>query len=119
MTPHPVLTLGQQKGHHMNDETARMMTDIPASLKTRGWRFIKSASRMSYTSPPACVAVYARRYEPGIDDERWIALTLYGLVRVTTDEANGPTWYAAREDAVTRMSEIDASRTHHEPAMKG
>jgi hypothetical protein len=97
----------------MNDATARMMTDIPAYLKEQRWRFIKSASRMSYTSPPACVAVYARRYEPGIDDARWFDMTLYGIVRVTTDDAHGPTWNAAREDAVTRMNEIDASRTPH------
>ena len=96
----------------MNMETARMLADIPGELKSRGWRFIKSASRMSYSTPPACVAVYARRYTTGIDDERWAFLTLYGFVRVTTDEAHGSTWDAARDDAVRRMNEIDESRTH-------
>lgn len=95
----------------MNNETARMLTDIPADLKARGWRFVKTASRMTYTSPPACVAVYVRRFDPDIDPERWSAQTLYGFVRVTTDEAHGSTWDAAREDAVRRMLEIDGSHT--------
>jgi hypothetical protein len=72
---------------------------------------------MSYTSPPACVAVYVRRYEPGIDDERWRDMTLYGFVRVTTDEAHGPTWNAARENAVARMNEVDESRTPRDPVI--
>jgi hypothetical protein len=94
------------------------MTDIPAELKTHGWRFIESASRMSYTSPPACVAVYVRQYEPGIDNERWVGMTLYGFVRVTTDEGHCPTWSAAREEALTRMDEVDASRFPTEPAVR-
>lgn len=94
----------------MNAETERMLADLPKDLKAHGWRFIKSASRMSYATPPACVAVYARPHEPGIDDERWSGLTLYGFVRVTTDASHGPTWEAAREDAVARMNEIDESR---------
>lgn len=89
-----------------------MLTDIPGELKSQGWRFIKSASRMSYSSPPACVAVYARRFAEGIDDERWAFLSLYGFVRVTTDEAHGSTWKAARDDAIRRMREIDHSRAH-------
>jgi hypothetical protein len=102
----------------MNMETARMLGDIPEHLKAQGWRFIKGASRMSYTSPPACVAVYVRRYLPDIDDERWSAQTLYGFIRVTTDEANGPTWEAARENAVARMEEIDGSRTQQDLAVQ-
>lgn len=54
--------------------------------------------------------VRGRRYQPDVDDERWSALTMYGFVRVTTDEAHGPTWEAAREDVVARMNEIDGSR---------
>lgn len=94
----------------MNRETERMLAELPEGLKIRGWRFIRSASRMSYSTRPACVAVYARPHAPGIDDERWADLTLYGVVRVTSDEAHGPTWEAAREDAVARMIEIDRSR---------
>lgn len=96
----------------MNMATARMLAGIPESLKVRGWRFIKTASRMTYSSPPACVAVYVRRYEAGIDDECWSAQTMYGFVRVTTDEVNGPTWEAARENGIAQMSEIDGSRAH-------
>lgn len=94
----------------MNAETERMLADLPAALKARGWRFVKSASRMSYSSPPACVAVYLRRFEPDIDDARWSMLTMYGFVRVTTDEAGGATWEAARADGIARMLEIDRSR---------
>ncbi len=95
----------------MNAETERMLAALPVSLKARGWRFVKSASRMSYSSPPACVAVYLRRFEPGIDDARWTALTMYGFVRVTTDEAHGPTWEAARAEGIARMHEIDRGRS--------
>ena len=95
----------------MNADTERMLADIPASLKARGWRFVKNASRMSYGSPPACVAVYLRRFEPGVDDARWTALTMYGFVRVTTDEAHGSTWEAARAEGIARMHEIDGGRS--------
>jgi hypothetical protein len=94
----------------MNTETARMLADIPEDKKARGWKFIKSASRMSYTSPPACVAVYARRHEPDVDDKRWAHLTLYGSIRVITDDPEVPTWESARQDAVARMDAIDQSR---------
>lgn len=94
----------------MNAETERMLADIPDTLKARGWRFVKTASRMSYSSPPACVAIYVRRYEPGVDDARWSARTSFGFVRVTTDEANHPTWAAARAEGIEHMHRIDDTR---------
>lgn len=103
--------MGPREVQPMNAETERMLADLPATLKARGWRFVKSASRMSYGMPPACVAVYLRRFEPDIDDARWSRLAIYGFVRVTTDEVHGTSWEAARDDGIARMREIDRSRS--------
>lgn len=95
----------------MNMETARMLSDLPDGLKARGWRFVQNASSMTPADPPACTAVYVRRYEAGIDDATWADPTSYGFIRATSETPPSPTWADAREHAVARMNEIDATRT--------
>jgi hypothetical protein len=95
----------------MNVETARMLSDLPDSLKARGWRFVQNASWMTPADPPACTAIYVRRYEAGIDEEVWAEPGLYGFIRASSEAPASPTWPEAREDAIARMKLIDATRT--------
>lgn len=99
------------KDTDMNTETARMLTVIPQRLQARGWRFVQNASWMTRADPPACTAVYVRRYEPGIDDAIWSEPGLYGFIRATSETSQSATWADARDQAVARMDEIDATRT--------
>ena len=94
----------------MNMETARMLSDIPDRLKRQGWRFVQNASWMTRADPPACTAVYVRRYETGIDDARWEQPGQYGFIRATSETPASPTWGDARTVAIARMDEIDATR---------
>lgn len=94
----------------MNMQTARMLSDIPQPLRTRGWRFVQNASWMTRADPPACTAVYVRRYEAGIDAPEWDDPSSYGFIRATSELSNSPSWPEARVHAVARMEEIDASR---------
>jgi hypothetical protein len=95
----------------MNMDTARMLSTIPERLKMRGWRFVQNASWMTRADPPACTAVYVRRYEAGIDDVSWAEPDLYGFIRATSETSMSPSWREARKQAVARMDEIDATRT--------
>ena len=95
----------------MDAVTLRMMENLPPRLKAQGWKFVRHESR-PYTTmgTPWYIAVYERRYDHGIDDDRFIQPTEDGYARVSTDQARCPSWVDAYNDAVQMMEEIDGRR---------
>ncbi len=98
----------------MDDETVRMLEDLPPDLRERGWEFVPSASRAAQ-SAPWHRAVYQRPFDDRLDSESEYAatydrLTRQRTVRVSTSSDRSPSWEDARRDAIRRMHEADAKR---------
>ena len=99
----------------MDDETVRMLEDLPADLLARGWRFVPLDSRAAQTALWHR-AVYHRPFDDQLDTEKNAAAAIYDkvtrhqIVRVSTSSDHSLTWGDARRDAIQRMRTADAKR---------
>jgi regulator of extracellular matrix RemA (YlzA/DUF370 family) len=98
----------------MDDETVRMLEDLPADLIERGWTFVPSESRAAKVVSWHR-AVYHRPFDDRRDSERGASaiydkLTRHQIVRVSTHNDHSPSWDDARRDAIQRMREEDGKR---------
>ncbi len=105
----------------MDDETVRMLEDLPADLIERGWTFVPSESRAAHMVSWHR-AVYHRPFDDRRDSERGAAATYdkrtrHQIVRVSTSSDHSPSWHDARRDAIRRMHEADAR--HRRNAREG
>lgn len=100
----------------MDDETVRMLEDLPDDLRERGWTFVPSASRAPW-SASWHRAVYHRPFDDRLDRERGISatynrLTRRQIVRVSTHSDHSPSWHDARQDAIRRIAFVDHFAGH-------
>ncbi len=105
----------------MDDETVRMLKDLPADLLERGWTFVPSESRAAKVVSWHR-AVYHRPFDDRLDRERDASATYdkqtrHQIVRVSTSSDHSPSWPDARRDAIRRMRMADARRRRD--AMEG
>jgi hypothetical protein len=95
--------------------TARMLGELPSNLQVRGWSLVRQDSRICEVSGPRWyrwyIAVYQRRYEPSIDDDRLVSSMHDGWIRVSTASLQSPSWVDAYTDAMQLMEEADRHRT--------
>lgn len=94
-------------------ETIRMLAQVPADLRLRGWSFVRRDSGMdsSTSGEPRHTAVYVRRHAPGIDPDPVPGGTVRnGYIRISTTRSRSTSWEDAFRDAVEIMRAIDAQR---------
>lgn len=95
----------------MDEATIRMLEDLPPGLKRMGWQLVHRESGASSTRDATWyIAVYVRRFEHGVDDDRFAVVANDGFIRVSTNQAQSPSWADAYGDAVQMMEEIDRRR---------
>ncbi len=96
----------------MDLDAMRLLQDLPDDLAYRGWRWERSQSSVQKTlGSVRYVAVYARHFDRGIDDDQ-VANHSKGtwLVRVSTSQALSQSWEQAYQQALELMREADALR---------
>lgn len=104
--------LGLVERARMDLDAMRLLQDLPDDLAYRGWRWERSQSSVQKTlGSVRYVAVYARPFDRGIDDDQ-VAHHYKGtwLVRVSTSQALSQSWEQAYQQALELMREADALR---------
>lgn len=98
----------------IDEDTARLLGDLPKDLLERGWRLSASEVWVAKETP-WYRAVYVRPYDDHRDHQPVHAATYdkqtrQRILRVSTHVDRSPSWHAARRDAIRRMREADARR---------
>jgi hypothetical protein len=104
-----MLRLQRDRGLQM---PRRHLHRLPPDLEALGWRLV--FAREMYPTPAKVwfTAVYARPFEPGIDDDD-LAMHRDGSwwVRISTDASRSASWDDALQDAIALMRHADAQRS--------
>lgn len=106
---------GPGRGDGVDGDTLRMLQDLPADLRERGWELVASESGVLRwgTTPPYYKAVYLRVFDHGIDDAHRVSMLYRNgrpCARVSTNQLRSASWASAVEDAIGLMRRIDARR---------
>jgi hypothetical protein len=91
--------------------TLRMLRDLPDDLRAMGWEFVPGESHPYRTLGSTWfIAVFARPYAPGIDDDRFVGTIQRGYVWISTNRARSASWEDAHRDAIEQMHMLDRLR---------
>ncbi len=92
----------------MGIATGRMPENLRPRLKAHGRTLVRHETQpFTTTGTPRYIAVVERRYDHGIDDDRFIQPMNDGYARVSTGVEGSPSWAIAYNDAVQMIAEID------------
>ncbi len=100
----------------MDLDAMRLLQELPDDLKYRGWEWMRLESSVHKTVGARWfVAVYARPFERGIDQDHMAHHHKGGrFVRVSTNQDRSQSWEEAYQDALRLMRAADARRSDAE-----